>query len=144
MWKYFVEPDRPQITIWNTRVSCPIPKATNTHYEYAILIVLLLQQWLHERASMSRYTYIACLFVYHHHHHFPPWIRSCDLFRHRRVAMVSWGVRDPFFPGVRRWGRISGVWCCPFFRGGWSSLNQFCLSICLHFRKKKLSFARFF
>jgi hypothetical protein len=38
----------------------------------------------------------------HHHHHLPPWIRSFDLFRHRRVAIVSWGVRDPFFPGVCR------------------------------------------
>jgi len=45
-----------------------------------------------------------------HHHHLPPWIRSFDLFRHRRVAIVSWSVRDPFFPGVFRWGRISGVW----------------------------------
>jgi hypothetical protein len=36
----------------------------------------------------------------HHHHHLSPWIRSFDLFRHRRVAIVSWGVRDPFFPGV--------------------------------------------
>jgi len=57
----------------------------------------------------------------HHHHHLPPWIKSFDLFRHRRVAIVSWGVRDPFLPGVCRWGRVSGVWCCPFFRDGWSS-----------------------
>ena len=34
---------------------------------------------------------------HHHHHHLPPWIRSFDLFRHRRIAIVSWGVRDPFF-----------------------------------------------
>ena len=32
-----------------------------------------------------------------HHHHLPPWVRSIDLFRHRRVAIVSWGVRDRFF-----------------------------------------------
>ena len=59
--------------------------------------------------------------ISHHHHHLPPWIRSFDLFLHRRVGIVSWGVRDSFFPGVCRWGHISGVWCCPFFRGGWSS-----------------------
>jgi len=32
-----------------------------------------------------------------HHRHLPPWIRSLELFRHRRVAIVSWGVHDLFF-----------------------------------------------
>ena len=35
--------------------------------------------------------------ILHHHHHLPPWIRSFDLFRHRRIAMVSWGVHGLFF-----------------------------------------------
>jgi len=43
------------------RIACWIPKATNTHSEYVILIALPLQQWFRERASMWRYTYIACL-----------------------------------------------------------------------------------
>jgi len=48
---------------WNVsiRISCRIRKATNKHSEYVILIVLPLQQWLHERVSMFRYTHIACL-----------------------------------------------------------------------------------
>jgi len=33
----------------------------------------------------------------HHHHHLPPWIRSFDLFRHRRIAIFSWGVHGLFF-----------------------------------------------
>ena len=33
----------------------------NTHAEYVILIAFPLQQWLHERASLLRYTYFACL-----------------------------------------------------------------------------------
>ena len=41
--------------------ACWIIKATNTHSEYIIPIVFPLQQWLYERASMLRYTYIACL-----------------------------------------------------------------------------------
>ena len=41
--------------------ACWVPKATNTHSQYAILIVFPLQQWLHERALKLRYTYIACL-----------------------------------------------------------------------------------
>jgi hypothetical protein len=35
--------------------------------------------------------------TFYHHHHLPPWIRSLDLFRHRRVAIVSWGVHGLFF-----------------------------------------------
>jgi len=38
MWKNFVEPGRPQMTIWRMRIVRWIPKATNTHSEYAILI----------------------------------------------------------------------------------------------------------
>jgi len=38
-----------------------IPKVTNTHSQYAIHIALPQQHWLHERASISRYTYIVCL-----------------------------------------------------------------------------------
>ena len=34
-------------------------KATHTHSEYVILIVLPLQQWLHERTSVSRCTDVA-------------------------------------------------------------------------------------
>ena len=40
-----------------------IPKAKNRHSEYVILIAFPLQQWLHERALLLRYTYIACLVI---------------------------------------------------------------------------------
>jgi hypothetical protein len=42
------------------RFACWIIKVSDTHSEYALLIAFLLQQWLHERASMLRYSYIAC------------------------------------------------------------------------------------
>jgi hypothetical protein len=64
MWscgKNILDPDRPQMTIWLMRIACRMPKATNTHSEYVILIAFLLWQWLHERASALRYTCIACL-----------------------------------------------------------------------------------
>jgi len=57
MWKNNVERGRPQMTIWCMRTACWVSKATNC----VTLIALPLQQWLHERASMLRYTYIACL-----------------------------------------------------------------------------------
>jgi len=56
MWKYMVEPDRLKMTMWCIRIACWIPKTTNTHSEYVILLLVLLQQWLHERASILRYT----------------------------------------------------------------------------------------
>jgi hypothetical protein len=60
-WKNFVEPGRPQMTIWRMCIACWIPKARNTHPAFEIFIIFPLQQWLHVRTSSLRYTYIACL-----------------------------------------------------------------------------------
>ena len=59
MWTNTAERERLQIM--GMRIACWIPKATNTHSEYVILIAFPLQQWSHERASMLRYTYTACI-----------------------------------------------------------------------------------
>jgi hypothetical protein len=40
------------------------PSATNKRSEYVIFIAFPLQQWLHERGSMLRYTYTACIVKY--------------------------------------------------------------------------------
>jgi hypothetical protein len=50
----------PQMTIRRMRIACWITKAANTRSEYGILIRSPLQQCLHERASMLRYTDIDC------------------------------------------------------------------------------------
>jgi len=50
MWKNAVEPDRPPMTTYGTRITCWIPKATNTHSEYVILVAFPLQQWLRKRS----------------------------------------------------------------------------------------------
>jgi len=42
------------------RIARWVPKATNTRLLYVMLIAFPLQQWLHESASLLRYTYIAC------------------------------------------------------------------------------------
>ena len=39
------------------RTACWIPKATDTHSEYVMLIAFPLQQWSHERPLMLRYMY---------------------------------------------------------------------------------------
>jgi len=62
------------------------------------------------------------------HHHLPPWIRSFDLFRHLRVAILSWGVHGLIFLGVCSWGCVSGVWRCPLSQDGWSSFVCICVS----------------
>jgi len=46
---------------WHMLLASWIPKATNTHSGCVILIAFSLQEWLHECASMSHYTYTACL-----------------------------------------------------------------------------------
>jgi hypothetical protein len=61
MWENTVQPKRRQTTIWRMRISCWVPKATNIHSEYVIVIAFLLQQWLHEGDSMLRYTYSSSL-----------------------------------------------------------------------------------
>jgi len=61
LWKNTVELDTPQMTIRRMRIACWVAKATNTHSEYVMLIAFPLQQWSHERASMLRCTYIACI-----------------------------------------------------------------------------------
>ena len=61
MWKNMVERGRPHVTVWRMRVVCWIPKDTSTQSKYVILIAFPLQQLLYERASVLRYTYIACL-----------------------------------------------------------------------------------
>jgi hypothetical protein len=61
MWENIVERGRPQMTICRMPIACRIPKATNTYPEYVIHIAFPLEQCLHERTSMLRYTYIVCL-----------------------------------------------------------------------------------
>ena len=62
MWKRFVQLDRPQMTILRMRIACWVPRAANTHWEYAILIAFPRQHWLRERASKLR-LYVHCLCV---------------------------------------------------------------------------------
>jgi hypothetical protein len=67
-----------EVTIWRIPAADWISKATYTHghahghapwrarahtHKYVVFIAFPRQLWLRERASMSRYTYIACLVV---------------------------------------------------------------------------------
>ena len=55
MWqceKSTVESDTSQTTTKRMRFACWIPKATNIHSEYVLLIAFLPQQWFQERAAL--------------------------------------------------------------------------------------------
>jgi len=56
MWKSIVRPCKPLVTIMVMLSACWIPKSTNTHSEYVILIVFPPQNFFHEGASMVCYT----------------------------------------------------------------------------------------
>jgi hypothetical protein len=62
IWKNTVEAGRPQRTIWHMRIECWMPKATNTHSEYVMLIAFPLKLWLHERVSVSHYNTLPFFF----------------------------------------------------------------------------------
>jgi len=68
--KKYLESDRPQMTIWGTRIAFWITKATNVNSEYAILIASAQQQWLHDSASLLRYSTGPLLLI---------WTRICKL-----------------------------------------------------------------
>ena len=46
MSKNIVDPGRPHMKIWRMRIAYWIPKTTDTHSEYAVLIAVPLQQGL--------------------------------------------------------------------------------------------------
>jgi hypothetical protein len=52
------------MSIRRMRIAVYIPKATNIRSEYAILIAIPLQQWLHEHASLLRYSTLPILLIF--------------------------------------------------------------------------------
>jgi hypothetical protein len=44
MWKNDVDAGKAQMSIWCMRIACWIPKATNTHSEYEIIMAFPQQQ----------------------------------------------------------------------------------------------------
>jgi len=63
MWRNILEPDRPKMTIWRMRIAYWITKATDIYSEFVVVIAFPLQQRLHERVSVLRYTILPFLFI---------------------------------------------------------------------------------
>jgi hypothetical protein len=53
---------RPQMTTWRMRTACWIPRATNIHSKYVILIAFPRKPWLYDRDPMLFCTYIVFCF----------------------------------------------------------------------------------
>ena len=66
IWEYFgrTVQDTDENMIPSKRFACWITKTTDTYSEYVIIIVFPRQQLLRKRASMLRYTYIACRLLF--------------------------------------------------------------------------------
>jgi len=57
-WKSVLNPERPHMIQRHMRITCWIPKATNIHSQYVILIAFRLPKKFHANNSMLRYMYI--------------------------------------------------------------------------------------
>jgi hypothetical protein len=86
MWKNIVHLDRPQMTIRCMRMVSWITAATNTHSEYVILFALPQQQWLNERPSVLRYTYIAFIVLHSVIHRLLQRVVLVELWCHSRTT----------------------------------------------------------
>ena len=67
-------------------------KQDNEHSDYVILTAFPLQQWEHERASLLRYTYIACFvskFLYYRHLMKAPLRPTCSVFQNISVIQKA-------------------------------------------------------
>jgi hypothetical protein len=51
--------------VQSMRIVCRLPRATDTHSEYEMLLAFPSLQWLRERASVLRRAYIVCLAARH-------------------------------------------------------------------------------
>jgi hypothetical protein len=61
MCKNIAQPGRSQMKILRMRIVCWIPKATNSHSQYVLINDFPLQKFVHDCASILRYTYITSL-----------------------------------------------------------------------------------
>jgi hypothetical protein len=61
VWENMVQQGRPQMTVWRMSIEFWKTMTRDTHSEYILIIAFPLQKSLRNRASMLRYTYIACL-----------------------------------------------------------------------------------
>ena len=119
MWKYTIELDRPQMTIWRMRIACWIPKAKNTHSECVLLAWLgPLSQYTWELHCNNGCTNMPECYVIH----VLP-VLSVN-FRHQEMQFRPTGYTTMEFMYLITIGnlhKISPLW--PISHAKWQSLN---------------------
>jgi hypothetical protein len=83
-------------------IACWLPKATDTHSEYIILIAFSLQQWFRERASLLCPAYIACLVLFSDSSQYK--FSLCIVVHRRALVLHTWEATGSNF---------SRQICCP-------------------------------
>jgi hypothetical protein len=82
------------MTIWRMCIECWIPKATNTHSKYVILIAFPWQQRLRERASVLRlFEYYLSGFKRSHHQAVQELHLSTTLLQPDKFVQIN--LKDP-------------------------------------------------
>jgi len=122
-----VERDRPQMTIRRMRITCWITKAMNT-LRICSIYCFSLQQCLHERASMLRYTYSDCLVCYYN---------EKPLYVHNKHGIWEGEKYDFRCPPLCRWNLLSSGmlrnvnWylCRRIWRTYFSNFQEHCLTL---------------
>jgi len=115
MWSKIGRAVRQQMTTRRTRVACRKTKATNPLSEYVILIAFPLQQWLHERASMELYTYIASLvscvlFIFFCYLR----ARACVCVCVQFVSLATWLLTQTLLLLLLLWESLSPLFRVPY------------------------------
>jgi len=66
IWKNILELDSPRMTIWRMRFACWIPKGTNTHSEYVILVAFFsVTVVVRKRLNVTLHVLcLCCLFLH--------------------------------------------------------------------------------
>jgi len=126
-----VQLDRPQRTLQPMRFACWILQATNTQSEYVNLITFPRQQWLLERASMLRYTYLACLVSSRKDNLWPSWWHSFIDLRNSLPPFLLLGSVIPVRNIIWQYSLVS-----MFFTNGLLFPSEWCFWIPLRSRLK--------
>ena len=129
IWKYVIEPGRPQMTIRHMRVACWIYKATDTHSGCVIRIAFPLQQWFHLRSSMLRCTMLpvcvllrahCCVFLEFFFHS----VYQRHIFRGLQIRSVGKRVQVGAIHPLRIWMHPLGICKVSDSRADWPAKNR--------------------
>jgi hypothetical protein len=127
------------MTVRLTRIAYWISKVINTHSEHIIVIAFPLQHWLHERTTMLRCAYMACLSLCVHV--LPCFVRTCPALLCAYMACLALCVHGlPCF--VRTWPALLCAYmaCLALFVHGLPCFVRTCPALlcsymdCLAFR----------